>query len=116
MFSYEICELFKNILIYRTPPVAASENDEQQQLSEGFAVSWCKIVSLILLQKLINNFAVCKHYSRTLLLLLKMQLVATVLETRNTYLKKKPHFLIDQPRTCYIFILGFKKKGNQWIL
>ena len=37
MFPYEICELFKNNFFYRTFPVAASENNEQQQLSEGFA-------------------------------------------------------------------------------
>ena len=68
MFSYEICELFKNTFLYRTPPVAASENNEQQQLSEGFANSCYKIVSPILLQELINDFAVCKHGSGTLLL------------------------------------------------
>ena len=45
-----------------------NENNEQQQLPERFANSCYKIVSPILLQKLINNFAVCKHYSRTLLL------------------------------------------------
>ena len=36
MLSYEICELFKNTFFYRAPLVAASENNEQQQLSEGF--------------------------------------------------------------------------------
>ena len=45
-----------------------NENNEQQQLPKGFANSCYKIVSLILLQKLINNFVVCKHSSRTLLL------------------------------------------------
>ena len=45
-----------------------NENNEQQQLPEGFANSCYKIVSPILLQKLINDFAVCKHYSGTLLL------------------------------------------------
>ena len=47
------------------------ENNEQQQLPEGFVNSCCKIVSPILLQKLINDFAVCKHkkhFSGTLLL------------------------------------------------
>ena len=68
MFSYEICELFKNTFFYRTFPVAASENNEQQQLSEGFANICYKIVSPILLQELINDFAVCKHCSGTLLL------------------------------------------------
>ena len=48
--------------------MAASENNEQQQLSEGFANICYKIVSPILLQKLINDFAVCKYYSGTLLL------------------------------------------------
>ena len=45
-----------------------NENNEQQQLPKGFANSCYKIVSLILLQKLINDFAVCKHCSGTLLL------------------------------------------------
>ena len=44
-----------------------NENNEQQQLPEGFANSCYKIVSPIL-QKLINDFAVCKHYSGTRLL------------------------------------------------
>ena len=48
--------------------MAASENDEQQQLSDGFANSCYKIVSPILLQELINDFAVRKHCSGTLLL------------------------------------------------
>ena len=43
-----------------------NENSEQQQLPEGFANSCYKIVSPILLQKLINDFAVCKHCSGTL--------------------------------------------------
>ena len=68
MFSYEICELFKNTFFHRTFPVAASENNKQQQLSEGFANICYKIVSPILLQELINDFAVCKHCSGTLLL------------------------------------------------
>ena len=34
-----------------------NENNEQQQLSEGFANNCYKIVSSILLQELINNFA-----------------------------------------------------------
>ena len=34
MFSYETCELFKNAFFYNTPLVAASENNDQQQLSE----------------------------------------------------------------------------------
>ena len=46
----------------------SNENNEQQQLPEGFASSCYKIVSPILVQKLINDFAVCKHYSGTLLL------------------------------------------------
>ena len=64
--QYEICELCKNT--YRTTPVAASKNNEQQQLSDGFANSCYKIVSPILLQELFNNFAICKQYSGTLLL------------------------------------------------
>ena len=38
--------------------MAVSENNEQQQLSEGFANSCYKIVSIVLLQELINDFAV----------------------------------------------------------
>ena len=45
--------------------MAASENNEQQQLSESFGNSCYKIVSPILLQELINDFAVCKHYIGT---------------------------------------------------
>ena len=49
-----------------------NENNEQQQLLEVFANKCYKIVSPILLQKLIHNFGVCKHQkhcSETLLLL-----------------------------------------------
>ena len=48
-----------------------NENNGQQQLPEGFANSCYRIVTPILLQKLINDFAVCKHqkhYSEALLL------------------------------------------------
>ena len=45
-----------------------NENNEQQQLSEDFVNNCCKIVSPILLQELINDFAVCKHCSGALLL------------------------------------------------
>ena len=47
--------------------MATSENNGQQHLSEGFANSCYKTVSPVLLQEL-NNFAVCKHCSGTLLL------------------------------------------------
>ena len=47
---------------------AASGNNKLQQISEGFANSCNKILSPILLQELINEFAVCKHCSGTLLL------------------------------------------------
>ena len=62
--------IFKEHLVYRTLPVAASENTEQQQLCEGFASfanSCYKIVSPIPLQETINDFAVGKHCSGTLL-------------------------------------------------
>ena len=45
-----------------------NENNKKQQLPEGFAHSCYKIISTILLQKLINDFAVCKYYSGTHLL------------------------------------------------
>ena len=48
--------------------MAASESNEQQQLSEGLQNSCYKIVSAILPQELINDFAICKHCSGTLLL------------------------------------------------
>ena len=38
-----------------------NENKEQQQFPEGSASSCKKIVSAILLLKLINDFVVCKH-------------------------------------------------------
>ena len=66
VFSYEICKLFKTTFFYRTFPVAASENNEKQKLSEGFANICYKIVSPIPLQELINDFAVCKHCNGTL--------------------------------------------------
>ena len=47
------------------------ENNEQQQLSQAFANNSYKIVSPVLLQELINDFAVCKHCSGTLLLVQK---------------------------------------------
>ena len=56
--------VMKVIIIMRV----SNENNEQQQLPEGFANSSYKIVSPILLQKLINDSAVSKHYSGTLLL------------------------------------------------
>ena len=91
-------------LFYRTTPVAASENNEQQQC---FAKSCYKKLSPIFPQELINDFAVCKHCSGTLLLVEDVTFVedATVLEARTTYFKKEQHFLIDQPRTCRIFML-----------
>ena len=77
-----------------------NENNEEQQLLQGFANSCYKLVSTILLQKLINDFTICKHYIGTLLLV-----KATIFETRFTYFKKVLHFLIDQPRTCHFFML-----------
>ena len=59
---------FSEHLFYRTFLVAASENNEQQQLSEGFANICYKIVSPILLQEFINDFAICKYCSGTLFL------------------------------------------------
>ena len=65
----------------RTTPVAASENNEQQQLPEGFTKSCYKKLSPIFPQELINDFAVCKHCSGTLLLVEDVTFVedATVL-------------------------------------
>ena len=46
--------------------MAASKNNEQQQLSEGFANSCYKIVSPVLVQEVIKDFAVCRHCSGSL--------------------------------------------------
>ena len=35
VFSYELCELFKNTFFYRAPLMAAYESNEQQQLFDG---------------------------------------------------------------------------------
>ena len=43
--------------------MVASGNNEQQQLSEGFANSCYKIVQPVVLPNLINDFAVCKPCS-----------------------------------------------------
>ena len=63
--------------------MAASENNKQQQLSEGFANICVKIVSPLFLQELINSFAVFKHCGGTLLLVEDSH----NLETRTTYFK-----------------------------
>ena len=63
-----VLRFFEEHLVHRTLPVAAFENNEQQQLSEGFANSCHKIVSPVLLQELIKDFSVCKYCSGTLLL------------------------------------------------
>ena len=62
-----ILQFFKEHLVYKTLPVATSENNEQQQLSEDFDNSYYKIVSPFLLQELINDVALHKHCSGTLL-------------------------------------------------
>ena len=67
-FPMKLVNFLRTIFFYRKPPVAASENNEQQQLSEGLANICCKTVSPILLQEFIKDFVVCKHCSRTLLL------------------------------------------------
>ena len=95
---------FLNTFFYRTPPVAASENNEQQQLSESFANSCYKIVSLILLQELINDFTVSKHCSGAFLIV--EEATSSHGFGRTTYFKKERHFLTDQPRTYCIFMLG----------
>ena len=64
----KFAKLFKSNFFYRTPPMAVSENNEQQKLSEGFANSCYTIATPILLQELINNFAIYKRCSETLLL------------------------------------------------
>ena len=61
-----------------------NENNEQQQLSEGFANNCFKIVSPILLQELITTILPSASTVVAHFYLLKMQLVATVLEECGT--------------------------------
>ena len=81
-----------------------NKNNEKQQLSEGFANSCYKIVSPILLQELINDFAVCKHCTGPLLPVEDGN-HAKNNGNQNLMFKNELHFLIDQPRTCRIFML-----------
>ena len=67
-----------------------NENNEQQQLPEGFANGCYKIVSPILLQKPILPSPSTRSTAAEHFYLLKMW--ATVLETRTTYFKKERHF------------------------
>ena len=55
-----------------------------------------KIVSPIILQKVINDFAVCKDYSGTLLLVEDKH--------QNYIFQKGITVLVDQPRTCVVFM------------
>ena len=64
----KFAKFFKNIFFCRAPAAAPSENNEQQQFSESFENSCYKTVSPISVQELINNFAVYKHCSGTILL------------------------------------------------
>ena len=81
--------------------MAASENNEQQQLSEGFANICYKVVSSICLQELINNFAVCKHCSGALLLVEDSHGFRATLFNRSTC--KMPHFYVALHKV-YIFL------------
>ena len=65
-----------------------NESNEQQQLPEGFGNGCYKIVSPILLQKLIKDFAICKHQKHCSGTLLLAEYVSQVLKTRTTYFKK----------------------------
>ena len=99
----------------RTVPVAASENNEQQQLSVGFANNCYKIVSPIFPQELINDFGVCKHCSGTHLL---------VEDVPSSHGFGNQNYIFQKgatPRTCRIFILRCIKSiffncGNQFSL
>ena len=55
----KLANILKTLKIIKTK--AASENNKEQQLSEGFANSCYKIVSPVLLQALTNDFAIYKH-------------------------------------------------------
>ena len=87
-------QTFSVHLFLKTRPVAASENNEQQQLSEGFANSCYKIDLLFLLQELINSSVVCKHSTEALLLVEDVT-ASLALKNRAAYFNKEPYFLID---------------------
>ena len=70
--------------------MAVSENNEQQKLSEGFGNSCYKIVSPIFLQEFINDLAVCKHCSGTLLLV-KDVMRSHGLGNKNCIVSKRTH-------------------------
>ena len=90
MFSCEICELFKNTFFYRTFPVAASENNEQQQLSEGFAnICYKKFHQFFYKNSLTilpSASTIVEHFY-----LLK---IATILEIRTIYFKRWNFLLV----------------------
>ena len=67
-FPMKFANFLRTPFLQNNSGTAAFENNEQQQLSEGFANSCYKIISPILPKELINDFAVCKHCSGTLLL------------------------------------------------
>ena len=56
-------------MYYKNDDKNCNENNEQPQLPEGSADNCYKIVSPILLQELIKDFALCKHCSGILLVL-----------------------------------------------
>ena len=82
-----------------------NEHNEQQQLQEGSASRCNEIVSPVLLQKLINVFAVCKHQKQCSGTLLLAENVIHGFGNQIYIFQKEPHFLIDQPRSCCIYML-----------
>ena len=76
-----------------------NESNEQQQLLEGFPNSCYRIVSPIL-QKLIHDFAVCKHCSGKLLLVETFAYIKQPFWKLEPHISKRKHFLTDQTRTC----------------
>ena len=82
-----------------------NENNEQQQLTEGFAINCYKIISPNLLQKLVNDLMILPSAITIVEHFYLLKMSARILETRTTCFKKEAHFSIDQPRTCCIFIV-----------
>ena len=82
-----------------------SENNEQQQLAEGFTIICYKIVSQILLQKLINDFAICKHQKHCSGILLLAEDISQGF-VMWFYFKIEPHiFMINLEHAailCYV--------------
>ena len=83
--------LMKVIMMMRV--IIEIMDSSSQQLLEGFANSCYKIVTPILLQKLINDFVVCKHQNYCSGALLLAEDVSHSFGNQNYSISKKNHSL-----------------------